>query len=123
LWDCIVRILVSLSYICYNKLIADNLGQNLIGAGFPRNPPGAQAHHWLPLAQNEYQLERKFIIRGVDPNLSIHGEFMDVEKHRIIHGKGTTGWTGGDVLVYQWDKFLLNLVLLVLHKFMTLGIV
>jgi hypothetical protein len=107
LWACIVRILVILSYICYNKLIAGNLGQNLISAGFPRTPPGAQAHHWLPLAQNEYQLERKFIISGVDPNLAIYGEFMDVEKHRIIHGKGTTGWTGGDVLVYQWDKLFL----------------
>jgi hypothetical protein len=81
------------------------LGQNLIGAGFPRTPPGAQAHHWLPLAQNGYQLEKKFISSGVDPNLAIHGEFMDAEKHRIIHGKGATGWTGGDVLVYQWDKF------------------
>jgi hypothetical protein len=81
------------------------LGQNLISAGFPRTPPGAQAHHWLPLAQNGYQLEKKFISSGVDPNLAIHGELMDAEKHRIIHGKGATGWTGGDVLVYQLDKF------------------
>jgi hypothetical protein len=32
---------------------------------------------------------------------------MDLEKHKLIHGKGTTGWLGGDVLVYQWDKFFL----------------
>jgi hypothetical protein len=82
------------------------LGQNLIDAGFPRTPPGAQAHHWLPLAQKDSKLEREFIIRGVDSNLAIHGEFMDLEKHKLIHGKGTTGWgPSGDVMVYQWDKF------------------
>jgi hypothetical protein len=79
----------------------------LISAGFPRIPPCAQAHHWLPLAQKDSKLEREFIIRGVDPNLAIHGEFMELEKHKLIHGRGTTGWLGGDVLVYQWDKFFL----------------
>jgi hypothetical protein len=81
------------------------LGQNLIGAGFPRTPPGAQAHHWLPLAQKGSKLERQFITRGIDPNLAIHGEFMDLEKHKLIHGKGTTGWAAGDSMVHQWVGF------------------
>ena len=80
------------------------LGRNLNSAGFERIPPGAQAHHWLPLAQGS-NLERDFIIRGVDPNLAIHGEFMVLEKHRLIHGKGTTGWTAGDSMVHQWVRF------------------
>jgi hypothetical protein len=81
------------------------LGQNLIDAGFPRTPPGAQAHHWLPLAQKDSKLERQFLIRGIDPNLAVHGEFMDLEKHKLLHGKGTTGWINGDTIVHQWVKF------------------
>ena len=80
------------------------LGKNLISAGFTRTPPGAQAHHWLPLAQGS-NLEKEFIIRGVDPNLAVHGEFMVLEKHKLIHGKGTTGWTAGDSMVHQWVGF------------------
>ena len=80
------------------------LGENLRAAGFNRIPPGSPAHHWLALAQGN-NLEREFIIRGVDPNLAIHGEFMVAEKHKLIHGKGTTGWIAGDPIVHQWVGF------------------
>lgn len=84
-----------------------NLGINLERAGFRRIPAGAQAHHWFPLAPGS-NLERQFITRGIDPNLAIHGEFMVLEKHKLIHGKGVTGWAGGDVIVYQWQKFFIE---------------
>ncbi len=78
------------------------LRANLTAAG--SDGIGKAAHHDLPLAQ-KYQLEKEFVARGIDPNLAENGRFIDHEKHRIIHGKGTTGWLGGDPFIHQWRKF------------------
>jgi hypothetical protein len=79
------------------------LRKNLNAANF--DGKGKAAHHWLCLSQKSQELEKEFIIRGVDPNLAENGEFMDFQKHVILHGRGSTGWIDGDPLVHQWVLF------------------
>jgi hypothetical protein len=67
---------------------------------------GKEAHHDLPVISSEPDLELEFLKRGIDPNKAENGRIVDIEKHKLIHGKGTTGWGNhGDPYIYQWDRF------------------
>ena len=67
---------------------------------------GKEAHHDLPIISSEPDLEIEFLKRGIDPNKAENGRVLDIQTHKLIHGKGTTGWGNlGDPYIYQWDMF------------------
>lgn len=62
-----------------------------------------RAHHYFPV-----ELEEEFVMRGIDINLGPDsGEWMPLDFHKMIHGKGTRGqgWGRGGPWNYQWRQF------------------
>ncbi len=79
------------------------LRKAMLAAG--QDGKGKIAHHMLPIAAKNPELELKFLQRGIDPNDAENGLFLTQTKHDLVHGKGATGWGFGDPYLHQWYEF------------------
>lgn len=60
-----------------------------------------RAHHYYPV-----EFEESFVRVGIDINEGPSaGAWLEEDFHKIVHGKGSTGWPDGNPWNYQWDQF------------------